>query len=100
MRNNRRTGENWVASNGIEFLAESREFHSVRTNTRAHAVSSLMGIGAYFPEDKGGRSEGGYTLPTSGKVKKVWVYASTPPYVFMGKFPVRYIICIMNYDSF
>jgi hypothetical protein len=29
-------------------------------------------------------SEADYSLPATAEVKKMWVYTSTPPYVFMG----------------
>jgi hypothetical protein len=38
-----------------------------------------MGTKGYFSEERKAK----YTPPTSAGVKKIWIYASTHPYVFM-----------------
>jgi hypothetical protein len=40
--------------------------------------------GAPFPRVKQPEREADHSTPTSAKVKKIWVYTSTPPYVFMA----------------
>jgi hypothetical protein len=40
--------------------------------------------GTLSPEVKRPGREDDHSLPTNAKVKKTWIYASTPPYVFMG----------------
>jgi hypothetical protein len=42
------------------------------------------GSGVSFPGVKRQGREAGHSPPTSAKVKKMWNYTSTPPYVFMA----------------
>jgi hypothetical protein len=40
--------------------------------------------GALSPGIKRQERETDYSSPTSAEVKKIWIYASTPPYAFMA----------------
>jgi hypothetical protein len=42
-----------------------------------------MDTRAFFPRSKEARAEADYSPPTSAEVKKMWIYTSIPPYVFM-----------------
>jgi hypothetical protein len=44
-------------------------------------MSYKMGTGGSFPGVRQGR-EADHSPPTSAEVKKMWIYTSTPPYVF------------------
>jgi hypothetical protein len=69
-----------------EFLSRwGQEFwllHIVKTGSGAHW--------AYFPGVKRPQSEADHSSPSSADVKKTWIYASSPPYVFMDKCLVKY----------
>jgi hypothetical protein len=54
-------------------------FQRSQTGSGAHPGSYLTGTG-FFP----GRWEAGHSSPSTAKVKNVWIYASTSPYVFMA----------------
>jgi hypothetical protein len=56
----------------------------VKTGFGAHPASYPVGIAGSFPGVKRPVREAGHSNPTSPKVKKIWVYSSTPPYVFMA----------------
>jgi hypothetical protein len=44
-----------------------------------------MGTGGFLsPGVKELRLEADHSTPTRAKVKKIWIYASAPPYVFMA----------------
>jgi len=42
-----------------------------------------MGPGGSFPRVKAAGRDSDHPTPTSAKVKNIWSYDSTPPYVFM-----------------
>jgi hypothetical protein len=42
-----------------------------------------MGTGAVSPGIKRQWREADHSPPTSAEVKKIWIYISTPPYVFV-----------------
>jgi hypothetical protein len=73
---------------GREF--ESREgnnfslFHIVQSGSGVHATSYKMSTGDSFWGVKRQGHEAGHLPPTSTEVKKMWMYTSTPPYVFMA----------------
>jgi hypothetical protein len=52
--------------------------HVVQTGSGAHPTSCVMGTAVSFP---GGEAD--CSPPTIAEVKKMWIYASTPPYAFM-----------------
>jgi hypothetical protein len=47
-----------------------------------HPTSYEMGTGGSFPGVKRQRREADHSPPSSAEVKKMWIYTSTPPYVF------------------
>jgi hypothetical protein len=53
----------------------------VQTGSGPNPVSLPTGTGGYFP---GGKRPGREADHSSAKVKKTWIYASTPPYAFMA----------------
>jgi hypothetical protein len=58
--------------------------HIVHTGSGVHPTSYKMSTGGSFPGVKRQGREADHSLPTSGEVKKMWIYTSTPPYVFMA----------------
>jgi hypothetical protein len=52
--------------------------------TGVHPTSYKMGTGGPFPGVKRQGREADHSPPTSAEVKKMWIYTSTPPYVFMA----------------
>jgi hypothetical protein len=49
-----------------------------------HPTSYKMGTGGSFPGVKRYGREADHSPPTSAEVKKMWIYTSTPLYVFMA----------------
>jgi hypothetical protein len=49
----------------------------VQTGSGVHPTSYTMGTGVKRPE-----READHSPPTSAEAKKMWIYTSTPPYVF------------------
>jgi hypothetical protein len=56
--------------------------HIVQTGSGVHPTSYKMGTGGTFPGLKWQGREADHSPPTSAEVKKMWIYTSTPPYVF------------------
>jgi hypothetical protein len=54
-------------------------FHFVETGSGAHRASFPVYAGVSFPGCEADRSS-----PASSEVKKMWIYTSIPPYVFMA----------------
>jgi hypothetical protein len=68
-------------------LGNSQEFsllHVVQTGSGVHPTSYTMGTMSSFPGVKRPGPEVDHSPPTSAEVKKMWIYTSTPPYVFMA----------------
>jgi hypothetical protein len=62
---------------------ELSPLHVVQTGSGVHPTSYPMGTVGSSPGVKRPGSEVDHSLPTSAEVKKMWIYASTPPYTFM-----------------
>jgi hypothetical protein len=58
--------------------------HIVQTGSVVHPTSYKMGTGGSFPGVKRQGREVDHSPPTSAEVKKMWIYTSTPLYVFMA----------------
>jgi hypothetical protein len=58
--------------------------HIVQTGSGVHPTSYKMGPGV----KRQGR-EADHSPPTSAEVKNMWIYTSTPPYVFMAYCLIR-----------
>jgi hypothetical protein len=58
--------------------------HIVQTRSGVHPTSYKMRTGALSRGVKWQGREADHSLPTSAEVKKMWIYTSTPPYVFMA----------------
>jgi hypothetical protein len=58
--------------------------HVVQTGSGVHPTSYTIGTRGSFPEVKWPGREADHSPPTSGEVKKMWIYTSTPPYTFMA----------------
>jgi hypothetical protein len=56
----------------------------LQTGSGVHPTSYTMGTGSSFPGVKRPWREADHSPPTSAKVKKMWIYTSTPPYAFMA----------------
>jgi hypothetical protein len=54
------------------------------TGPGVHPASCKMGTGGAFPGVKRQGREADHSHPTSAEVKKMWIYTSTLPYVFMA----------------
>jgi hypothetical protein len=57
--------------------------HVVDTDPGVHPTSYTMGTGVLSPGVMRQERETDHSPPTSAEVKKMWIYTSTPPYVFM-----------------
>jgi hypothetical protein len=70
---------------GIRVPVGSRFFTSpiVQTGSGVHPASYTLGIRGPLPEVKRPGCEADHSPPTSAKVKKMWIYTSIPPYVFI-----------------
>jgi hypothetical protein len=58
--------------------------HAVQTGSGVHPTSYKMGTGGFFPGVKRQVREADHSPPASAEVKKMWIYKSTTPYVFMA----------------
>jgi hypothetical protein len=56
----------------------------VQTGSGVHPTSYKMGTGCSFLRVKRQGREADRSPPTSAEVKKMWLYTSTPIYVFMA----------------
>jgi hypothetical protein len=56
--------------------------HVVKTGSGAHPASYLMDIRGSSPGVERQRRETDHSPPASAEVKKMWIYTTTPPYVF------------------
>jgi hypothetical protein len=60
-------------------------FHfCISSRPGVHLTSYKMGTGDSFSGVKRQGREADHSSPTRAKVKKMWIYTSTPPYVFMA----------------
>jgi hypothetical protein len=60
------------------------KIHVIQTGSGVHPASYPMGTGDSFPGVKRQGREADHSPLTSAEVKKMWIYTSTPPYVFMA----------------
>jgi len=61
--------------------------HRGETGFGAHPAFQKMGtVGSYLP----GKAAGAWSWPLSADVKNAWSYTSTPPYVFVAWYMVKY----------
>jgi hypothetical protein len=58
--------------------------HIIQTSSGVYPTSYKMGTWGSFPGVKRQGHEADHSPPTSAEVKKMWIYASTPSYVFMA----------------
>jgi hypothetical protein len=58
--------------------------HIVQTGSGVHPTTYKMGTGGAFPGIKRQGREADHSPPTIAEVKKMWIYTSTPLYVFMA----------------
>jgi hypothetical protein len=58
--------------------------HIVQTGSGVHPTSYKVGTGGSFPGVKRQGREADHSPLTSAEVKKMWIYTSTPLYVFMA----------------
>jgi hypothetical protein len=65
---------------GVQVTAGSRFLYSkiVQTGSEVHPTSYPMGTGALSPGVKRPGREVDHSPPASAKVKKMWIYTSTP----------------------
>jgi hypothetical protein len=54
----------------------------VETGSGVHPTSYKMGTVGSFPGVKRQGREADHSPPTNAEVKKMWIYTSTPPYIF------------------
>jgi hypothetical protein len=75
-----REGREFESRQGKKFSL----LHIVQTGSGVHPTSYKMGTGGFSPEVKRQGREADHSPPTSAEVKKMWIYTTTPPYVFMA----------------
>jgi hypothetical protein len=73
-------GREFESRKGKKFLL----LHIVQTCSGVQPTSYKMGTGGSFPGVKRQGRETGHSPPSSAEIKKMWIYTSTPPYVFMA----------------
>jgi hypothetical protein len=56
--------------------------HIVQTGSGVHPTSYKMDTEGSFPGVKRQGREADHSPPTNAEFKKMWIYTSTPPYVF------------------
>jgi hypothetical protein len=82
------TGYGLDEQGGREFESRSGKRFSllyiVQTGSGVHPTSYKMGTGDFFPGVKRQGREVDHSALTSTEVKKMWIYTSTPPIVFMA----------------
>jgi hypothetical protein len=82
------TGYGLDDQGGLDFKSRlGKKFsllHIVQTGSGVHPTSYKMGTGGSFPGVKQQGREADHSPPTSAEVKKMWLYTSTPLYVFMA----------------
>jgi hypothetical protein len=62
----------------------SAVLHNVQTGSGVHPTFYKMGTGRSFPGVNRQGREVDHSPPTSAEVKKMWIYTSTPLYIFMA----------------
>jgi hypothetical protein len=83
----------WTAEGSECESWEMQEFsllHSAQTGSGAHPASYPMDTGDSFPGSKPPGRDAHHSPPTSVEVKNTWIYTSTPPYVIMAYYLIRY----------
>jgi hypothetical protein len=73
-------GSEFESRQGQEFLL----LHIIQTNSGVYPNSSPMGTRVLSPGVKRQGREADHSSPTSGEIKKTWMYTSTPSYIFMA----------------
>jgi hypothetical protein len=58
---------------------------SIQAGSGALPTSYPTSTGGSLPVGKVARYETGHSAPTSPRVKKMWIYTSTPQYIFMAQ---------------
>jgi hypothetical protein len=73
---------------GSEFKSRyGQEFsllHVVQIGSGIHPTSYPIDTYRSFPGGRAPESESDHSPPASAEVKEMWIYTSTPPYVFMA----------------
>jgi hypothetical protein len=77
-----RLGTGWTTGVGVQVLVGSRIFSSPCHPDRFWGPPSLLSNGYRGVKRPG--CEADHSPPASAKVKKMWIYISTPPYAFMA----------------
>jgi hypothetical protein len=66
------------------FIIKNFYFSNRLDRLSVHKTSYTMGTGSSFPGIQRPGRETDHSTPTSAEVKKMWIYTSTPPHVFMA----------------
>jgi hypothetical protein len=71
---------------GVRVPVGSRNFYSPRRPDRlwVHPTSYPVGTVGSFLGGKAAGGEADHSPPASAEVKKIWIYTSTSPYVFIA----------------
>jgi hypothetical protein len=69
---------------GYRMNNEFSLLHVVQTGSGVHPASYPMGIGSFSSKVKRPGREADHSPPATTKVKKMWIYTSTPSYAFMA----------------
>jgi hypothetical protein len=69
---------------GFIYFYKCSLLHIVQTGSGVHPTSYKMGTGGSFLGVKRQGREVDHSPPTSAEIKEMWIYTSTPLYVFMA----------------
>jgi hypothetical protein len=73
--------------------------HVIQTGSGAHPASYPMDTVGSFHGVKRPELEADRSRPTSGEVKKMWIYTSTPPYTFMVQHSDNFTLTFTRRDT-
>jgi hypothetical protein len=75
---------------GLEFKSwqgqECSPLQVIQTSSEVHPTSYTVGNWRFFPREVKRPGRETDHSPPSAEVKKMWIYISTPPYIFMANF--------------
>jgi hypothetical protein len=76
--------EKWIFLTLSELVPVESLLHTVQTGSGVHLASYAVGTGALSARVNRAGCETDRSPPTSDEVKKMWIYVSTPQYVFLA----------------
>jgi hypothetical protein len=73
---------NWGSEFQSRYGKDFSPLHVIQTSSEAHPASYPMGTGGSFLGVPQPGREADHSPPTSAEAKNIWIYTSTPPYIF------------------